>query len=380
MRSRLILVSFLLLCSPLLADPPPPQARISATVPSPLPDPQTLGVKLKRYDAGAYIIYTDLPPDDAREAVLRMTRMAEEYKAGTRALFSRPIPHPLPFYLFSKPADYYKASNRPVLPDLDEAGAANIGSRTWRVVQHEGFHQYADAAGRADMPTWINEGLAEYFSQSLFTGDGMVSGLIPASRLRIVQDGIKNADFKPFPQFLRISHESWNLSLTHARYDQAWSMVHFLLHAENGKYQPALAQAILLSSQRLATDRAWTTTFGTVEVFEDKWKDYWMKLPETPTLDRYAQAVVSTFAAYLSRAGVQGQTFADFDALLNTDPTGLKIAEADWLPPRLFDQTRRLCAQLRDQGAVFTLRPGATITCTLLNTSQLKSGAILKKN
>ena len=33
-----------------------------------------------------YTIWTDLPPDAAREAQLRMTRMAQEYMARTRGL------------------------------------------------------------------------------------------------------------------------------------------------------------------------------------------------------------------------------------------------------------------------------------------------------
>ena len=39
---------------------------------------------LKRYETKYYVIYTDLPDDDAKETGLRMTRMAEEYYARTK--------------------------------------------------------------------------------------------------------------------------------------------------------------------------------------------------------------------------------------------------------------------------------------------------------
>ena len=35
------------------------------------------------------------------------------------------------------------------------------------------------------MPTWLNEGLAEYFGEGIFTGDGFVTGVISPERLAI---------------------------------------------------------------------------------------------------------------------------------------------------------------------------------------------------
>ena len=46
----------------------------------------------------------------------------------------------------------------------------HITAYTWHTVQHEGFHQFAHAVIGGDIPTWLNEGLAEYFGEALFTG------------------------------------------------------------------------------------------------------------------------------------------------------------------------------------------------------------------
>src|SRR5258708_25235325 len=61
------------------------------------PDPLNLAAKLKTYEAPGYVIYTDVSADEAREAVLRMTKMAEEYRRCTVHIFSTPPDRPPPF-------------------------------------------------------------------------------------------------------------------------------------------------------------------------------------------------------------------------------------------------------------------------------------------
>src|SRR5258706_12616264 len=65
---------YLILCSILL--PAEPQKSVRA--------PPTTRANLKQYDSAAYVIYTDVSADDAREAVLRMARMADEYRDRTK--------------------------------------------------------------------------------------------------------------------------------------------------------------------------------------------------------------------------------------------------------------------------------------------------------
>src|SRR4051812_49116403 len=67
---------------------------------------------MKQYDSPYYIVYTDLDPERAQEALLRMTRMAEEYHERTKE-FSGAIRQKFPFYLFTKKEDYYAAGAPP---------------------------------------------------------------------------------------------------------------------------------------------------------------------------------------------------------------------------------------------------------------------------
>ena len=68
----------------------------------------------------------------------------------------------------------------------------------------------------------MNEGLAEYFGEALWTGDGFVSGLIPRMRLEDIRStGIKK-DFKPFKELAAMTNKVWVQDLTTTNYDEAW--------------------------------------------------------------------------------------------------------------------------------------------------------------
>src|SRR5205814_2716069 len=64
--------------------------------------------EMPRYETKYYILYTDVPPEQAQEAALRMSRMAEEYHNRTRD-FSGAVRTKFPFYLFQHREDYLTA-------------------------------------------------------------------------------------------------------------------------------------------------------------------------------------------------------------------------------------------------------------------------------
>ena len=311
----------------------------------------------KRYETPYYIIYSDLETDRVKEAALRMTRMAEEYRERTAA-FSGEIRDQFQFWLFKSAEDYY-ASGGP-------AGSAGVYMShkrllmgiagedprdfTWHIVQHEGFHQFADAVIRGDLPAWLNEGLADYFGEGIFTGDGFVTGVVPLRRLAQIQESIKNARFKPIRSMMLLSRKDWNAALgagmggAGANYDQAWSMVHFLAHAENGKYQKALTNFVLEIGRGRPWDKAWLTCFGPADGFEKQWKDWWLAQPPHQTADLYARACAMTFASHIGRARSQKQTFDDFEEFLRVAKAGeVKVPDNDdWLPPGLIQRALRM--------------------------------------
>jgi hypothetical protein len=311
---------------------------------------------LKQYETKYYTIYTDISPDDEKEAAARMTRMVEEYHARTKD-FSGTIKTRLPFYLFKSEKDYFAAGGprgSAGVFKVDADGARLMGvagqhltRETWHVVQHEGFHQFAHAVIGGKMPTWLDEGLAEYFGESIFTGDGFVTGIIPPYREQRLKDEISGDQLKSFKQMMLISPEQWRAEINILNYDQAWSMVHYFVAGDDGKYQVAFSQCIKGISAGKSFNSAWLETLGSADGFEPRWKDWWMHQPQSPTRLLYLRAAVATVTSYVARAYVARQTFSTFDDFKSAvDSDSLKNLPDNWVPPRLIKDTIRLYGDL----------------------------------
>jgi hypothetical protein len=326
--------------------------------------PKATTATLKKYDSPVYIVYTDVAEEDAKEAIIRMNKMAYEYHERTKNLFSGQISSPLPFYLYSNPQDYVAASQMPGSAGIFTGDSlmamalkgqdGHVSSRTWHVVQHEGFHQFVFAVIRGDIPTWVNEGLAEYFGEAVFTGDGMVTGVVPDYRMKRVQKEIADGQFITIERMMTMSHKEWNANLEITHYDQAWSMVHFLATAEKGKYQDAFAKFLQLIGKGNPWEKAWVGAFGSVAGFEQKWKDYWTQMPENATLDLFAKATVASLTSFLARSFSQKDTFDNFDEYIRHEAKNLKAAPADWLPPALYTEMKARSEALQNAGCKFS--------------------------
>jgi hypothetical protein len=336
-------------------------------------------VKLPIYQTKYYIMHTDLPVPLAREAAIRMTRMAEEYHERTKA-FSGVIRQRLPFYLFSKKEDYMLAGGMDKTAGVftGDALMAVAGEAptpyTWHTIQHEGFHQFVHAVIGGDMPIWMNEGLAEYFGESRFTGDSFVSGLVPPLRLQRVKARMPRprdaGGFRKLTEIMVLTHAQWNLEMNGANYDQAWSMVQFLAHGDDGKYQAPFGAMMIELGRGKPWDVAWRDNFGSVNGFEDRWRAYWLGLPENPTDALLAKATVATLSSFLARAGAQKQTFGDFPAFLAAADGGkLEISDADWLPPALLQSAVGDVNERTQQGATFSIAGGEIATRGTVSTA-----------
>jgi hypothetical protein len=273
----------------------------------------------------------------------------------------------MPFYLFRSKDDYLAAGGLPnsagmYISDgrLLALGGDHLDDRTWHVVQHEGFHQFAAAVIRGDLPPWLNEGLAEYFGEALFTGDGFISGVIPNWRMQRVRSEIAtdtpDKKFTPLDRFMQITHDQWNSDITVRNYDQAWSLVQFLAHADNGRYQQSFSKLMIALSKNKPFPEAWRSTIGSTTGLEDRWQQYWSHLPDDPTRDLYIQATVARLTSFLARAASQRQSFPDFESFLsNARTASLKSSPEQWLPPELLTQAITDADDLQKSGATLLL-------------------------
>lgn len=373
----------LVLASVLLAERQlPAQAR--------RPAPPATVSQVQTYETRYYILQTDLPVEQAREVALRMTAMAEEYWQRTRD-FSGTIRQKFDFFVYRRADDYY-ASGAPRgsagLFDgrsLKAIAGEKLNDNTWRTIQHEGFHQFAHhVIGTDNMPIWVNEGLAEYFGEAIFTGDGFITGYIPSHRVKRIRKSLETGRMRHVEEMMQLSHEQWNAELDLSNYDQAWAMVQFLAHADDGKYQRAFASFMVQISKGKPWTNAWRDSFGDSRGFEERFRDWWMAQPDEPTPEVFLRATVATWTSLLARAVSQKQTFKDFDALRQSAANGeLKFHRDDWLPDSLREQALRWDKRLDRQQLKLELVPATrgslpTVVCTLPDGSRLVGSFTLK--
>lgn len=300
---------------------------------------------MKRYESKYYILQTDLEPDLVREAEARITAMAEEYYERTKHFAGR-ITRKFPFYLYSDPADYYRAGGLQGSAGvfngekLMAIGNPKLGLDVWHVIQHEGFHQFVHAVIGGDIPIWVNEGLAEYFGEGVFTGDGYVLGIVPPGRAARIKQYIQNGATISIKEMMKMKHEVWNGQMSLVNYDQAWSMIHFLAHGKNGRYQDALNKFLRLTSRGSTWEEAWGASFGRgVSDFEKQWKEYWTAMPGNPTPELVTRACVATLTSFYARAFSQKQYFETADEFFEAAKSSkLKSHSQDWLPRSLLER------------------------------------------
>jgi hypothetical protein len=311
--------------------------------------PKSALQKLQRYETDYYTLYTDLDLEKAREAALRLDRMADEYRSRT-SFFRTGKLQRMGCYLFRDGRDFDA-----VFPNLAKAGgrfspelgllgncAPEISQKfMWEMLQHEGFHQFVFHTMHGNCPVWLNEGLATFFGHALWTGDGFVVGVFPPDVVARLQQKIRAHQLIELDKMLHLSFQQWDDHLTMENYEQAWSIVHFLVYANNEKYQPALLAYLSELARGGDAERGLNNCFGNDrKLFESRYADWWLAQPEHFTDDLQTEATVATLTSFLARA-VSLRKFptsaADFIARAASGDIALSATDDPqlWLPPSL---------------------------------------------
>lgn len=313
-----------------------------------------LGQDVRVYDTPYYTIKTDLDMDLVREAAVRVTSMYEEYRRLTESFASR-TPKKMNIFIFRDERTYAAMGGR-----LDLGGQFNVTkgvfinakpavapSRVWEVAQHECMHQFAMAAIGDKLPMWVHEGLATYMEHGLWTGNSLITGVIPPERLKSVREMIQKRQLAPFARMMSVGPREWDMSArgeaAGRMYDQVWSMIHFLYNADEGKYRQAFGQFLSDVAGGKKWADAWKLRLGAnVDAFEKLYCKWWLALADNPTEELYTHAAVETLASYLARACAQGQRFADADEFFRVAAGGkvqVKLDVQQWLPMGLLKET-----------------------------------------
>jgi len=241
-----------------------------------------------------YRIKSDLPTAEKRAYARHLDRMYEEYSRRLASLPAR-APEKLDVFIFARHDEYLQTLK--ARWDIDGKGTGGMffvtsrGSglafwteslpvrRVHHVIQHEGFHQFAFSRFGHDLPIWVNEGLAEFFGESVLVNDRVVLGQSTPRVIVEVQKAIEVNEHIPFRNMLSMDGSAWNQSVKAGnaglQYMQAWSMVHFLVYGDDTAYQRLFEDYLRLLNQGIASEAAFVRVFGPdIEAFERRWLGY----------------------------------------------------------------------------------------------------------
>ncbi len=150
-----------------------------------------------------------------------------------------------------------------------------------RTLYHEGFHQFLHEYVGTDVPLWVNEGFAEYFSEATWDGNRFRTGQRPWQRLHVVQSAIEEGKHIPLRELFLVDNDEWLAAVreddtrANLQYSQAWSVVHFLVHARGGRFRERLFEYLRSISAGDSRAKAFEGSFGTnIGGMEDAWKRY----------------------------------------------------------------------------------------------------------
>ncbi len=242
---------------------------------------------------GHYFVRTDLPADRAAALCRHINLMHDEYARRLPGLPAR-APAPLNVLLFAQERDYLETLQWRFGVDASGSGgmffvnpqgqalAAWLEGRPVRrvlhVLQHEGFHQFAYSRFGTDLPPWADEGLAEVFGRAV-TIDGRFLYGGPSARLvEEIQSAVERGEYVPFDRMLTMTAADWSAAVAAGSasglYRQAWSMVHFLLWGDGGRYAPAFERYLKLVNEGHLPDEAFRRAFEAADAsaFEARWK------------------------------------------------------------------------------------------------------------
>ena len=228
-----------------------------------------------------YNVRTDLPPDSARRVAEHMDRMCDAYRQMLSG-FRIHKQFRLEMWLFRSKQSYLAVlADRYDVNGTGSGGicvtkgtritlatwtSGNDASRMLRVLQHEGFHQFARAMFRS-IPPWANEGLAQVFEHGAVVGDRVIVGEVPAQWLAVLHAASEARKLKPFDAFMSMEGEQWGEHVVGGTatldYLQAWALVHFFLYAENARYQPGFFEFLLQMNVGNSWEAAFQRAFGT---------------------------------------------------------------------------------------------------------------------
>jgi len=243
------------------------------------------------YTTKHWTIRTDLPSEHANDAGRLFDAVYEAYRNGL-AMLPKQREVKLEAWVFHNRGDYLgtvrsfgtSPENSGVMfiaaigiTAVDVSGSSQSFEST---AKHEAFHEVVSSRFAKGIPTWLNEGLAEYFENSVYINGAIINGQVSSSTLQQLQNDIQTNSCIRFLELMRMSQQTWNQNLVEGdgskQYRQSWAMVHFLIHANNGQYASSFDRYLLLIAEGNNYEKAFVSAFQTKDLdsFQRAWVTY----------------------------------------------------------------------------------------------------------
>jgi predicted Zn-dependent protease len=132
----------------------------------------------------------------------------------------------------------------------------------YTIIFHEFTHLLVENTS-GNVPTWFNEGLAEYYSTFSITDDQkVVLGKPIANHVYLLRD----KKMLPLRTLFQVDHKSPYYNEREKQsifYAQSWALLHYLMLANNGERMTQLATFVDLLTTGLTTEKAFEQAFAT---------------------------------------------------------------------------------------------------------------------
>jgi hypothetical protein len=232
-----------------------------------------------RVESPSFVVFGEIGEKRTREYAAEFERFREAIARVVPGAATRPAA-PAVVFIFKDARSFQPYlplyNGKPVPASGYFAGGASLDvimlpatsrEEALRTIYHEYSHLITVNLAR-DLPAWLGEGLAEYYSTFEVRADGrraMLGRPVPGHLARLNDDGLI-----PLEQLLAVTHDSplYNEGARRSTfYAQSWALVHMLLNGEPDRSQ-ALNDYVRLAAAGRSPLEAWQQVFGEQKIGE----------------------------------------------------------------------------------------------------------------
>ncbi|MGB7924389.1 MAG: tetratricopeptide repeat protein [Pyrinomonadaceae bacterium] len=306
-----------------------------------------------RVESKNFLIVGNASEGELREVALRLEQFREAFAQIFTAVAGHTSPVPTTVIVFKNDSSYepFKPlyQGRPAevsgyfQPSRDvnyiTLNAERLSAASYSPIFHEYVHLMIDSNMRG-VPTWFNEGVAEYYGAFAVTDGGRKAALGRTIDHHVQL--LRSRPLLPLRQLLAVDHSSPHYNERDQKnmfYAESWALFHYMVHARGGARMPQLMRYVQLLGAGATIDAAFRQAFETgIETVEKELGEYVRRFNvpvRVVSFDRKLEVDRAVRSAPLAESEAQ---FYLGDLLLHThrfEEAEARLRQALFLDPQL---------------------------------------------